>query len=431
MLGQYSEERSHTMRKIAIMILALFFVAVLAPSNALEVKGESKSAFARGTVTGTSWAVDYPDFAQAISEEKWNFILKGINGNTIGAGDTADFILTDANGKELLNDSGYSSGANGTIEFYDYIRGSMFASIDLTRAFKGTIKVSRGYGSTLQDAVVTVTIPVGTFPKRPVAAKDYVSLVTNFESIAFPQNCASTEFQFKVSDPYSELSTIKFAVVDAAGKEVATSTQYFAESGLQKDDIELCPYSLTGTLAPYTFVTNISFESSTGKLALVDKVAFPLASKKDEAVAKANSMGDFCSKGNTSKIVAVGTPCPSGFKKINFEVPSDLSWNSLTRIPNSQKNKNYIVYACVAQFDANTGGSKFRGYASPVQQQYYFSDGVNAIFTGPAKSLLKLNENTAFIAKVTVNGGVSYTTIGGKTSVPSFAIRQFQAIGSC
>ena len=63
MLGQYSEERSHTMRKIAIMILALFFVAVLAPSNALEVKGESKSAFARGTVTGTSWAVDYPDFA--------------------------------------------------------------------------------------------------------------------------------------------------------------------------------------------------------------------------------------------------------------------------------------------------------------------------------------------------------------------------------
>jgi hypothetical protein len=66
-----------------------------------------------------------------------------------------------------------------------------------------------------------------------------------------------------------------------------------------------------------------------------------------------------------------------------------------------------------------------------VQQQYYFSDGVNAIFTGSAKSLLKLSEKTAFIAKVNVNGGVAYTTFGGKTSVPSFAIKQFQTIGSC
>jgi hypothetical protein len=419
------------MRKSAVATLIFLLLALLAPSNALEVKGESKTAFARGTVTGTSWSVDYPDFAQAINEEKWTFILKGINGNTIGAGDEAEFILTDANGKELLNDSGFSTGANGTIEFWDYIRGSKFASIDLTRPFKGTIKVSRGYGSALKDAVVTVTIPVGSFPKRPVASSDYVSLVNKFSSIAFPQNCTKTEFQFNVNDPYSEISTVKFAVLDASGKEVGTSTQFFMENGVQKDDIQLCPYDLTGTVAPYTFVTSISFESSTGKLALVEKIDFPLASKKDEAVAKANSMGDFCSKGTSSKIVASGSPCPAGFKKINFEVPSDLSWNSLTRIPNSQKNKNYIIYACVAQFDANTGGSKFRGYASPVQQQYYFSDGVNAIFTGSAKSLLKLSEKTAFIAKVNVNGGVAYTTFGGKTSVPSFAIKQFQTIGSC
>jgi len=419
------------MRKSAVATLTLLLLALLAPSNALEVKGESKTAFARGTVTGTSWSVDYPDFAQAINEEKWTFILKGINGNTIGAGDDAEFILTDANGKELLNDSGFSTGANGTIEFWDYIRGSKFASIDLTRPFKGTIKVSRGYGSALKDAVVTVTIPVGSFPKRPVASSDYVSLVNKFSSIAFPQNCTKTEFQFNVNDPYSEISTVKFAVLDASGKEVGTSTQFFMENGVQKDDIQLCPYDLTGTVAPYTFVTNISFESSTGKLALVEKIDFPLASKKDEAVAKANSMGDFCSKGTSSKTVAAGSPCPAGFKKINFEVPSDLSWNSLTRIPNSQKNKNYIIYACVAQFDANTGSSKFRGYASPVQQQYYFSDGVNAIFTGSAKNLLKLSEKTAFIAKVTVNGGVAYSTIGGKTTVPSFAIKQFQTIGSC
>jgi len=419
------------MRKTAVIILSLILTASVTPSHALEVTSESKSAFARGTVTGTSWAVDYPDFAQAISEEKWTFILKGINGNTIGSGDSAEFILTDANGKELLNDSGFSTGANGTIEFWDYIRGSDFASIDLTRAFKGTIKVSRGFSSTLKDAVVSVTIPVASFPKRPVASTDYVSLVSKFSPVAFPKSCTDTEFQYSVTDPYSEISTVKFVVTDGSGKEVATSTQFFLEEGVQKDEIQLCPYALTGTVAPYSFVTNISFASSTGKLALVDKIDFPLASKKDEAVAKANSMGDFCLKGNSSKVVASGTSCPAGFKKINFEVPSDLSWNSLTRIPNSQKNKNYIVYACVAQFDANTGGSKFRGYASPVQQEYYFSNGVNSIFTGSAKSLLKLSEKTAFIAKVTVNGGVAYTTLGGKTSVPSLAIRQFQVIGSC
>lgn len=419
------------MRKTAFVVLGVLLASLLSPASALQVKGETKSAFARGTVTGTSWAIDYPDFAQAISEEKWSFFLKGINGNTVGGGDTAEFTLTDANGKELLKDFGFSSGANGTIEFWDYIRGSKFASIDLTRPFKGTIKVTRGFGSALKDALVTVTIPVVTFPKRPVASVDYVSLVTKFDSIAFPKSCASTEFQFNVNDPYSEISTVKFTVVDTAGKEVASSTQFSLENGIQKDDIQLCPYDLDGTLAPYTFVTNISFESSTGKLALAEKTAFPLASKKDEAVAKATSMGDFCSKGTSSKIVSAGSSCPSGFRKINFEVPSDLTWNSLTRIPNSQKNKNFIVYACVAQFDANTGGSKFRGYASPVQQQYYFANGVNAIFTGSAKSLLKLSEKTAFIAKVTVNGGVVYTTLGGRTSVPSLAIRQYQAIGSC
>lgn len=411
------------------MVVLLSFS--VSSAHALKLSKESKTAFARGVVTGTSWAIDYPDFVVALQEEKWTWILKGINGNSIGSGDSAEFVLTDANGKEVLNDSGYSSGDNGTIEFWDYIYASDFAGIDLTRAFKGNIKVTRGYGSALKDASIAVTIPVTGFPKRPSTVSEYVQLQTNFTSIAFPQSCTQTEFQFNLSDPYSEISTINFSITDSKGKEIGSSTSFSSSSGLQKDDIQICSYSLTGSVAPYEFTTKISFDSGTGKLALSQAIPFPIASKKDEAIAKASTLGDYCAKGTTSKIVAAGASCPSGYKKVNFVVPTEIAWNSLTRMPSSQKNKNYIIYACVAQFDANTGGSKFRGYASPVQQEYYFSDGVNSIFTGSAKELLKLSEKTAFIAKVTVTGGVSYTTIGGKTSVPSLAIKQFQTIGNC
>jgi hypothetical protein len=56
---------------------------------------------------------------------------------------------------------------------------------------------------------------------------------------------------------------------------------------------------------------------------------------------------------------------------------------------------------------------------------------LNSIFSGNAKSLLKLKEDDAFIAKVNVSGAVSYSTIGNKTSVPSFAVRDFVKIGTC
>jgi hypothetical protein len=53
------------------------------------------------------------------------------------------------------------------------------------------------------------------------------------------------------------------------------------------------------------------------------------------------------------------------------------------------------------------------------------------MFTGNAKSLLKLKEDDAFIAKVNVTGAISYSTIGNKTSVPAFTVRDFVKIGSC
>jgi hypothetical protein len=53
------------------------------------------------------------------------------------------------------------------------------------------------------------------------------------------------------------------------------------------------------------------------------------------------------------------------------------------------------------------------------------------MYTGASKSLLKLSEDDAFAAKVTVSGATTYTTLGGRTSVPSFSIKDFVKIGTC
>jgi hypothetical protein len=53
------------------------------------------------------------------------------------------------------------------------------------------------------------------------------------------------------------------------------------------------------------------------------------------------------------------------------------------------------------------------------------------MFTGSAKALLKLSKDDAFAAKVTISGATTYSTLGGRTSVPNFLIRDFVKIGTC
>jgi hypothetical protein len=135
-----------------------------------------------------------------------------------------------------------------------------------------------------------------------------------------------------------------------------------------------------------------------------------------------------CQKGSTFN-TAKGA-CPSGYKKVNFISPTTVQWNTLTRSAGSLKGKKFLVYGCVAQFDSNTGGSKFRAYTLPSPAERYFN-GANSLYTGSAKSLLKLSEDDAFAAKVTVSGATAYATLGGRTSVPTFSIKDFVKIGSC
>ena len=417
--------------KKIILLTSAFLLLITQSAHSVEVKGISKVSFARGTSAISGWTFEYPDFSTALTTDMWNFELKATSGNAIDMNDSADLQLLDATGKEILTSFGYASQNNGSIKFEEYFTASDLVGIDISKAFKATISVKRTYLSKYKDATLTFSIPTSAFPKKPSTAAEYVALNTTFTSIPYPKSCSPVEFQYTVIDPYQEVSTVKFAVIDTGGKEIDYTTAYNFVSGLQKSELQICPSSLSSTVGPYTFVTTISFGSLTGKIALTSSIPFPITTLKDETAALATKLGDYCLKGTASKIVASGANCPSGYKKVVFTSPNEVTWNSLIRMPNSQKGKNFLIYGCVAQFDSNTGGSKFRAYASPTQQEYYWSNGANSIFTGSSKELLKLSEKSAFLAKVTVTGGVSYTTIGGKTSVPSFAINQFQVIGKC
>jgi hypothetical protein len=534
-------------QRVLSIFLCISLFATVPASFASQSPLSGKIMEMRGTVAISGWSLEYPDFAEALKSGDSIFTLLATAGNAIGAGDSADLEITDAVGSELLSSFGYAANDTSSIQFTEYLSLSDLDGIDITRNLKAKVTVKRAYDSPYSDATILFSIPVTSFPKKPVTASDFVTFQSVFTPIAFPKSCTLQEFQYLLNDPYEELSTVYFTLVDSKGSEIYTASGYAFEDGLQKDEIrlcpsdlaqragpfsivvtlnfqsdsgklamgykvdfplispkrptkaseyvkintefapvaypsscstqefqytvadpyqdidsisfkvidvnnkevtstfgydpqeglskesfDLCPFTLTGTSGPYSFITAVSFKSETGMLSMTDKIAYPLAPQEAKATAALVKMGDYCLKGKSSKVVTPGAKCPAGYKKVVFTTPSEVTWNSLVRMPNSQKGKNFLVYACVAQFDANTGGATFRGYASATPQEYYFTNGVNALFTGSAKDLLKLSENKSFLAKVSVNGGVSYTTtLGGKTTVPSLAIKQFQVLGSC
>ena len=199
---------------------------------------------------------------------------------------------------------------------------------------------------------------------------------------------------------------------------------------MQTGSISICDYTIEKAVGPFTIKATIKFSSSTGKASIESVIPVKIENPVVKHLATLSAQGVVCVKGSTFSVAKSGK-CASGTKIVNFSEPTDIQWNSLTRAPAQMKGKNFIIFGCVAQFDANTGGSKFRAYAAKTPQGSSWLSGVNSLFTGNAKSLLKLKEDDAFIAKVNVSGATSYSTIGNKTTVPTFAIRDFVKIGSC
>jgi hypothetical protein len=247
--------------------------------------------------------------------------------------------------------------------------------------------------------------------------------------IPYSQSCTPFEFQFSVNDPYKEISNFEFTLQDSKGTSVATDYAYLTQTAIQTGSFSICGYSLAKAIQPFSIKAQIKFTSSTGKLLLESIIPVKIENPAVKHVTALNAQGVVCAKGSSYSVAKSGK-CPSGSKAVNFTEPTELQWNTLTRSPAQVKGKNFVIFGCVAQFDANTGGSKFRAYASKAPTASWLS-GVNSIFTGNAKNLLKLKEDEAFIAKVNVSGATSYSTIGNKTTVPTFAIRDFVKIGSC
>ena len=339
-----------------------------------------------------------------------------------------DFSLKDAKGKEIASKSVYSSEKGeqkGDFSICDYTVKTATApfSIDVVIAFDdetGKSNLSKNY-----------KILNSKFPKRPVVFADYLTMKTDFANteIPYPKSCTPFEYQYDLNDPYDEISSLDFALLDGAGKALASDFDFAGESKTQTGSISLCDFTIANAVGPFTLKATIKFSSSNGKPSLESVIPVKIENPAIKYLTALKAQGVVCVKGSTYSVAKSGK-CPSGAKAVNFTEPTELQWNTLTRSPAQVKGKNFVIFGCVAQFDANTGGSKFRAYASKTPTASWLS-GVNSIFSGNAKSLLKLKEDDAFIAKVNVSGAISYSTIGNKTSVPSFAVRDFVKIGTC
>lgn len=339
-----------------------------------------------------------------------------------------DFSLKDAKGKEIASESAYSSEKGeqkGDFSVCGY------TVKDSTAPFNIDVLISFDDETGKSNLSSKYNILNSKFPKRPTSFTEYIIMKTDFANteIPYPKSCAPFEYQYDLNDPYDEISTLDFALLDGSGKSLASDFDFAGESRTQTGSISLCDFTIAKAVGPFTLKATIKFSSSTGKPSLESIIPVKIENPAVKYVSTLNAQGVVCVKGSTYSVVKSGK-CPSGAKAISFIEPSELQWNTLTRSPAQVKGKNFVIFGCVAQFDANTGGSKFRAYASKTPTASWLS-GVNSMFAGNAKSLLKLKEDDVFIAKVNVSGAISYSTIGNKTSVPSFAIRDFVKIGTC
>lgn len=386
---------------------------------------------AQGTLTQGGWSLTYPDFSTLSTDSQWKFTLTGSGTapNVIQSGDSVELNILDSKGTELASDSNFNFGSTVRSSVFEpYLFKSTIYAADLTNPLTAKVVIDRGFGSSLADVSLTFTIPVTTFPKRPVTMADFVTLQPDFASpVPYPKECTDLFFTYTVRDPYEDIDDLTFSIVDSTGKSVASSFVYGYGSTPVKEDISLCPFSLDDAKAPLTLRTEIKFKSTLNRAPLTSDAPFEVEAKFAAVDKLVGAMSKVCKKGSQFR---VAKSCAGGASEVNFAKPTTLQWNTLTRNANSMKGKSFLLYGCVAQFDTNTGGGKFRGYVLPEPAERYYS-GTNSLLSGAAKALLKLSENDAFAAKVTVLGSTTYSTLGGRTGVPNLAIRDYVKIGTC
>jgi hypothetical protein len=133
----------------------------------------------------------------------------------------------------------------------------------------------------------------------------------------------------------------------------------------------------------------------------------------------------------TPKPTPKPTPVPTP-KPITYATLSDRSWAKVVKAPDNYIGTGYALWGCISQFDAATGLDTFRAETSNKKREYWFSDGVNAFFSGDASRLADFVQDDVVYMKVLSMGSFSYDTQnGGNTTVPLFEIVSISRKGSC
>ena len=125
-------------------------------------------------------------------------------------------------------------------------------------------------------------------------------------------------------------------------------------------------------------------------------------------------------------------PTPTPAPKVTYATLTSRAWAKLVKSPDTYLGKGYVLWGCITQFDAATGPDSFRAQASYKNQEWWYSDGVNAFFNGDEARLADFVADDIVYMKVVSLGSFSYDTQnGGNTTVPLFEVVSIKRKGGC
>lgn len=115
-----------------------------------------------------------------------------------------------------------------------------------------------------------------------------------------------------------------------------------------------------------------------------------------------------------------------------YETLTSRQWAKVVKSPDDYLGETYKLWGCISQFDAATGDDAFRAQASYRREDYWYSDGENALFSGDADELSDFVADDVVVMDVTAFGSFTYDTqIGGSTTVPLFYVDKITRKGDC
>jgi len=125
-------------------------------------------------------------------------------------------------------------------------------------------------------------------------------------------------------------------------------------------------------------------------------------------------------------------PTPTPAPKVTYATLASRAWAKVVKSPDTYLGKGYVLWGCITQFDAATGADSFRAQASYKNQEWWYTDGVNAFFNGDEARLADFVADDIVYMKVVSLGSFSYDTQnGGNTTVPLFEVVSIKRKGSC